>query len=60
VIIAAFLILIGGAYWFCRHRTFGQHPHSTDNAYIQAESVIVSPKVAGYVERVLVTQSPSG
>ncbi|MCR5875874.1 HlyD family secretion protein [Phenylobacterium sp. J426] len=30
---------------------------STDNAYVSADSVVVAPKIAGYVERVFVTEN---
>jgi membrane fusion protein (multidrug efflux system) len=46
-----------GAIWFWRYETEGKYFQSTDNAYIQSDSVIVSPKIAGYVERVLVEEN---
>jgi len=48
--------LIGGL-WFWRYETSGRYFQSTDNAYIQSDAVVVSPKIAGYVERVLVQEN---
>lgn len=39
-----------GAYWYLH----GRYIESTDDAYLQADSVTVAPKVAGYVAEVLV------
>ncbi len=48
--------LIGGI-WFWRYETNGKYFQSTDNAYIQSDAVLISPKIAGYVERVLVEEN---
>jgi len=48
--------VIGGL-WFWRYETSGRYFQSTDNAYIQSDAVVVSPKIAGYVERVLVEEN---
>jgi membrane fusion protein (multidrug efflux system) len=49
------LAVIGfGTAWFIRHQTVGKYMQSTNDAYIQADAVTVSPKVSGYVDRVLV------
>lgn len=57
LIIVGLAVLLGGAWWYYRHVTFGQYMQSTDNAYIAADSVVVSSKVAGYVEEVFVEQN---
>ena len=36
------------------YRASGQYLQSTNNAYVRADFVTVSPKVGGYVARVLV------
>jgi membrane fusion protein (multidrug efflux system) len=46
----AVLIAAGQIY----HQTYGRYFQSTNNAYVQADSVTVSSKVAGIVEQVLV------
>ena len=57
LLIAGILVLLAGSYWYYNHQTYGRFQQSTDNAYIAADSVIISPKIAGYVERVLVTEN---
>jgi membrane fusion protein (multidrug efflux system) len=56
VIVAALVavaVLIGGAVWW----TNKQHYETTDNAFVQADTVLVSPQVAGYVTEVLVSDN---
>src|SRR3546814_16441083 len=55
LIIAITAALIAGGGWYYRHVTYGQYMQSTDNAYVAADSVVVSSKVAGYVDAVLVS-----
>lgn len=57
LVLAALLILIVLGIWYYRNETFGKYQQSTDNAYIAADSVVVAPKIAGYVDRVLVTEN---
>ena len=57
LLIAGILVLLAGSYWYYNHQTYGRFQQSTDNAYIAADSVIISSKIAGYVERVLVTEN---
>ena len=57
LLIAGILILLAGGGWYYNHQTYGRFQQSTDNAYIAADSVIISPKIAGYVERVLVAEN---
>lgn len=52
------LTLIGaGLLWFIHFETFGKYQESTDDAYIQADSITVAPKVPGYVDRVFVNEN---
>jgi membrane fusion protein (multidrug efflux system) len=37
-----------------RYWTVGQYLESTDNAYVQADSTIIAPRVSGYLSQVLV------
>ncbi|MEO0061657.1 MAG: hypothetical protein RLZZ08_217 [Pseudomonadota bacterium] len=48
--------LAGGA-WFARYQSYGRYFQSTDNAYIQSDTVTIAPKIGGYVEKVLVTDN---
>jgi len=59
VLVALLIAAIAGGIWFWRYETYGKYFQSTDNAYIQSDSVIISPKIAGYVERVLVEENQS-
>ena len=49
VILAGAAAFYGHYYW-----TVGRFLQSTDDAYVQADSTIVAPKVAGYLSQVLV------
>ena len=51
--IAAVAILVGGGFWWADKQAF----EKTDNAFVQADTVQVSPQVAGYVVEVLVTDN---
>ena len=57
LIIVGLAVLLGGGWWYYRHVTYGQYMQSTDNAYVAADSVVISSKVAGYVEEVLVGEN---
>ncbi len=57
LLLVAIVAIGGGIIWFISYRSNGRYMQSTDDAYIQADAVIVSPKVAGYVDRVLVIEN---
>ena len=48
--VAAALAAAGGAYYW----TFARFVVSTDDAYVQADSTLVAPRVSGYVAQVLI------
>ena len=48
---AALAIIIGAGFWWADKQAY----EKTDNAFVQADTVQVSPQVAGYVVEVLVT-----
>ena len=52
--IAAVVVVIALLVWFVHYQARGKYLESTDDAYIRADAVTVSPKVAGYVEQVFV------
>ena len=54
---AAVIALIAGAFWFVRHQTYGKYQQSTEDAYLQADSVTVSARVSGYISEVLVHEN---
>jgi len=55
LIVAA--ILVFGGLWFARYQSHGKYLQATNDAYIQADSVVVSSRISGYVERVLVAEN---
>lgn len=57
LIVVGLAVLLGGGWWYYRYVTYGQYMQSTDNAYIAADSVVVSSKVAGYIDDVFVAEN---
>lgn len=55
--IVALAALVALAVWFFRYETHGKYIESTNDAYIRADQVTVSPKVSGYVEQVYVADN---
>ena len=55
LLIVAIAIVGAGLVWYFDHQNRGKFMQKTDNAYVAADSVVVAPKVAGYVERVFVS-----
>lgn len=51
---ALVVLLVTALAWAARWWLSGRFIESTDNAYLQADSVVVAPKVGGYVAEVLV------
>ena len=51
--VALVAVMVGGTLWFLDK----QHFESTDNAFVQADTVSVSPQVSGYVAEVLVADN---
>lgn len=51
---ALVIALVVGAIWFINRELYGKYQQSTQDAYLQADSVIVSARVPGYIEQVLV------
>ncbi|WP_118182377.1 HlyD family secretion protein [Paraburkholderia phosphatilytica] len=54
LIIIGLIALVVGALWLARWWTVGRFIQSTDDAYLQADSVTIAPKVSGYVTDVFV------
>jgi membrane fusion protein (multidrug efflux system) len=54
---AAVLALAAGAYWLQGWWTHGRFIETTNNAYLQADTVVVAPKIAGYVTAVAVADN---
>jgi membrane fusion protein, multidrug efflux system len=51
------VVLIAGVIWGVRWWTVGRFIESTDDAYLQADSVTIAPKVSGYVAEVYVVDN---
>ncbi|WP_425442848.1 HlyD family secretion protein [Sphingomonas spermidinifaciens] len=52
-------VIVGGLVWFMRYQSYGKFQQSTTDAYVQADSVTVAPKISGYVEEVMVAENQS-
>jgi membrane fusion protein, multidrug efflux system len=52
--LAVALGVAAGAYFGYGYFTTGRYLESTDDAYVKADSTIISPKVSGYISQVLV------
>ena len=52
--VLALIVLVALAIFAIQYWTVGRFLESTDDAYIQADSVVVSPRVGGYVEEIFV------
>jgi membrane fusion protein (multidrug efflux system) len=50
---AAVVLLIGGVFWWQNKQRW----EATENAYVQADTVVVSPQLTGYVAEVLVSDN---
>ncbi len=57
LIVLGMIALIAAAAWGARWWTVGRFIESTDDAYLQADSVTVAPKVAGYITEVYVADN---
>jgi membrane fusion protein, multidrug efflux system len=50
----AIIAIVGLSYYGWRYWSIGRFEESTDDAYVQADSSILAPKVSGYISDVLV------
>ena len=48
------IVVVAGILLFIHHKTRGQYYQDTNDAYVRADAVTVSPKVSGYVEQLFV------
>ncbi|HZU62397.1 MAG TPA: HlyD family secretion protein [Novosphingobium sp.] len=54
---AGSVLAVAGICGFAYYEIYGRYQQSTEDAYVQADGVTVSPKVAGYVEKVFVVDN---
>lgn len=54
LVVGGIAIAIAVSGWFIYHQARGRYFQDTNDAYIRADSVVVSPKVVGYVAEVLI------
>jgi membrane fusion protein (multidrug efflux system) len=57
LLVAVLLLMAGAAGYGWYYWTVGQFLESTDDAYVQADSTIVAPKVSGYLREVRVSDN---
>jgi len=57
LVAVALIALVAGVVWYVRHETHGKYLQETNDAQVAVDMVVVSPRVAGYVEQVLVTDN---
>ena len=51
------LVAIVWLVWVVHYETLGKYLQKTDDAYVQADMVVASPKVSGYVDKVFVVDN---
>ncbi len=57
LLVVAIVAVIAGIAGFVRYEGYGKYQQGTNDAYVQADGVTVSPKVAGYVDKVFVAEN---
>jgi len=57
LIIVGIVVLLAGIALLAYHELYGRYFQETDDAYLQADAVTVSPKISGYVAQVLVNDN---
>ncbi|WP_419825409.1 HlyD family secretion protein [Sphingomonas sp.] len=57
LLVALVAVLVALGLWFFRYETRGRYRMSTNDAYLRADAVTVSPRVSGYVEQVYVADN---
>jgi len=57
LLVIVLVLLIAGGLWFWRYEAYGRYIQSTNDAYVQADAVVVSPKVGGYVAELFVADN---
>ena len=54
ILVLAAVAVVAGVWWFIGYETHGKYLEETNDAQIQADPVIIAPRIAGYVSQVLV------
>jgi len=54
VVLAAIAV---GIWWYLDYESRGKYLQSTNDAFVQADSVVVAPKIGGYIDRVFVDEN---
>ena len=57
LIIVGVLAIAYAIYWYVNYRNYGRFQQTSNDAYLAADQVNIAPRVAGYVEQVLVTDN---
>lgn len=57
LLIGAVAVVAAGGLWLVNYQLYGKFMQDTNDAYIQADAVTISPRISGYVEQVLVSDN---
>lgn len=57
LIALAVVVVVTAVAWLLHYQMVGKYFEETDNAYLHADSVTISPKVSGYITKVLVADN---
>ncbi|WP_454885330.1 HlyD family secretion protein [Sphingomonas oryzagri] len=57
LLVVAAVVVVALILWIIHYETRGKYVEGTNDAYIRADSVTVSPKISGYVEQVYVADN---
>jgi membrane fusion protein (multidrug efflux system) len=57
LVAVALVAIVAGIVWYVRYESRGKYRQGTNDAQVAVDMVVVSPRVAGYVEQVLVTDN---
>lgn len=57
LLVVALAAIAFGIWWYLDYESRGKYLQSTNDAFVQADSVVVAPKVGGYIDRVFVDEN---
>lgn len=57
LLIGAIVLAAAGLWWYLDYESRGKYMQGTNDAFVQADSVVIAPKIAGYIDRVFVSEN---
>ena len=57
LLVVALAAIAFGIWWYLDYESRGKYLQSTNDAFVQADSVVVAPKIGGYIDRVFVDEN---